>query len=178
MLPDGSGVELLQELAADAGLQPGMRRVVFSAGISAERRQSLLGLGVHEILAKPVALAELEACVQRALDTAAPAPAVAGQESALTRFFAGNAELFAAYGANCRQQFAQDLQQGDAACAAGDLATLRRLVHSLKTVLLTLGDDSGSLLAAQAESSAAAGSADLALRTWAQLRQHLQPGGA
>ncbi|MBZ8140244.1 response regulator, partial [Rubrivivax gelatinosus] len=76
MLPDGSGVDLLHELASARAATGQPRLVAFSAGISAERREQLEALGVDEVLAKPVPLEELEACAQRALD-ALPAPAAA-----------------------------------------------------------------------------------------------------
>lgn len=179
MLPDGSGIALLRELVADPQRRAGARLVAFSAGVSAEQRQQLLALGVDEILAKPVALAELEDCVQRALAAApaaaVPAPAASGPAEAVARFFGGNAALFEAYRASCRQQFVADLQDGDVAAARQDLAALRRLVHSLKTVLLTLGDTAGSALAAAAEADAERGDAAAALRGWQALRATLRP---
>ncbi len=180
MLPDGSGLDLLHDLVARPGWRAGAKLVAFSAGVTAARRAELLALGVDEVLSKPVALAELEACVQRALaGTAVPAtsaPAEARQQAqAVLRFFGGNHELFAAYRQSCLQQFADDLQQGDAAAARADLPALRRLAHSLKTVLLTLGDLPGSECAAEAERLAAQGDAVAALQAWAALRQRL-PG--
>ena len=182
MLPDGSGHDLLHELVARPDWRAGARLVAFSAGVTASRRAELLALGVDEVLSKPVALADLEACVQRALaPTALPAtsvPADAQQQAqaqAVQRFFGGNAELFAAYRQSCLLQFATDLQQGDAAAARADLPALRRLAHSLKTVLLTLGDLPGSECAAEAERQAAHGEEAAALQAWAALRQRL-PG--
>jgi DNA-binding response OmpR family regulator len=182
MLPDGSGLDLLHELVARPDWRAGARLVAFSAGVTASRRAELLALGVDEVLSKPVALAELEACVQRVLASAAApaasAPADALQQAqaqAVQRFFGGNAELFAAYRQSCLQQFATDLQQGDAAAVRADLPALRRLAHSLKTVLLTLGDLPGSERAAEAERQAAQGAAAAAVQAWAALRPHL-PG--
>jgi DNA-binding response OmpR family regulator len=182
MLPDGSGLDLLHDLVARPGWRAGAKLVAFSAGVTAARRAELLALGVDEVLSKPVALAELEACVQRALaGTAVPATSALAearqqaQAQAVQRFFGGNHELFAAYRQSCLQQFADDLQQGDAAAARADLPALRRLAHSLKTVLLTLGDLPGSECAAEAERLAAQGDAVAALQAWAALRQRL-PG--
>lgn len=182
MLPDGNGVDLLRELAADSALRAGARLVAFSAGISAERRQQLLALGVDEILAKPVALRQLEDCVQRALATPAPAQAPTsapqaaadGAAAAVARYFGGQTALFEAYRASCLLQFEADLRDGDAAVAAHDLAALRRLAHSLKSVLLTLGLDTISQQAATAELLAAGADAAAALAAWPPLRQALQ----
>lgn len=172
MLPDGSGVDLLHELAAARGNASRPRLVAFSAGISAERREQLEGLGVDEVLAKPVPLDQLEACAQRALDDA-PAAAPAPAPGAVTQFFAGDAALYEAYRASCLPQFLRDVRQGDAALDAGDLGALRRLAHSLKSVLLTLGYGSDSERAAALDRAAAAGEMAIARDGWATLRASL-----
>lgn len=65
MLPDGTGLELLQDPTRH---RPGMaaRWVVFSAGIPAETRQLLSTLDVAQVLDKPVPLDRLLACVRAA----------------------------------------------------------------------------------------------------------------
>lgn len=169
MLPDGSGVNLLHELAAGRAPARLPRLVAFSAGISAELRSQLEGLGVDEVLAKPVPLDELEACARRALDdaaAAAPAPA----PGAVNQYFAGDAGLYQAYRASCLPQFLRDVRQGDAALDAGDLGALRRLAHSLKSVLLTLGYGEQSERAAALDRCAAGGDAAAARSGWAVLR--------
>lgn len=171
MLPDGNGVALLQALAADPVRRAGARLAAFSAGISAERRAQLQAIGVDEVLAKPVALDALEACVQRALEGAAPAaPTPAPATDPVAAYFGGNAALYEAFRASCRVQFGADLQAGDAAVAAGDLGALRRLAHSLKSVLLTLGHDDAHRQALAVETLAHAGSAAQAAAGWAVLR--------
>ncbi len=178
MLPDGSGVDLLQSLATDPERRSGAHLVAFSAGISAERRQQLMELGVDEVLSKPVSLVMLEACVERALAGAAePLQASDDQAAAVDRFFAGDASLFKAYRDSCHQQFANDLRLGDAARASGDLAALRRLAHSLKTVLQTVGDAEASRLAAKAEADAARGDPQAAFAAWDGLRPTLLSTG-
>lgn len=172
MLPDGSGVDLLHELAAARGSSHCPRLVAFSAGISAERREQLEGLGVDEVLAKPVPLDELEACALRALNDA-PAAAPSPAPGAVAQFFAGDAALYEAYRASCLPQFLRDVRQGDAALDAGDLGALRRLAHSLKSVLLTLGYGSDSERAAALDRAAAAGDTAVARDDWATLRASL-----
>ncbi len=177
MLPDGSGTTLLQSLVADPARRAGARLVAFSAGVSAARRAQLLAMGVDEVLAKPVSLAALVDCVQRAL---APAPAAAAAApkpaddaatgDVVALHFGGDRALFEAYRASCLQQFGVDCAQGDAAAAAADLPALRRLAHSLKTVLLTLGEPEASRHAAALEALAAEGAAAQALAAWAPLR--------
>ncbi len=180
MLPDGSGTALLQSLVADPARRAGARLVAFSAGISAARRAQLEAMGVDEVLAKPVSLAALVDCVQRALDpaaatpAAAAAPAPATDDDVVQRHFGGDRALFEAYRASCRQQFGVDRARGDAAAAAPDLPALRRLAHSLKTVLLTLGHEPESRQAVALEALAAEGAAARALAAWAPLRAALE----
>lgn len=174
MLPDGSGETLLQALATEPALRAGARVAVFSAGLSGERRERLLQLGADELIAKPAPVAQLLGCLHQALrsDAVAAAPAPAG--SAVQRFFAGDQGLYDAYRASCLQQFAADLRSGDDAVARADWPALRRLAHSLKSVLLTLGHDADSGVARQLEHDAAASRADAARAGWATLAAALQ----
>jgi DNA-binding response OmpR family regulator len=174
MLPDGSGLSLLQALAASPGRHAGVRLVAFSAGLTAERCAQLLAMGIDELLAKPVSLSALEACVQRALTDARRAcPATSASPSVVERYFGGDQQLHDAYRASCRVQFALDRQQGDLAVTAGDLAALRRLAHSLKSVLRTLGHFAASEAAAALELAAESDEPDRAAAGWARLRAEL-----
>lgn len=176
MLPDGSGLDLIEDLLARRN---GVRVAAFSAGLAPAARQRLQGLGIWRILAKPASLSALEACVTDALAqvTAAPAaPARAATaaadgstralQQAVADYFAGDAGLHAEFLAGCRRRFADDLQAGERAVAQGDLAALHRIAHSLKTVLPSLGWPSAGALAADLERSAASGQAEAAGRAW------------
>jgi HPt (histidine-containing phosphotransfer) domain-containing protein len=92
---------------------------------------------------------------------------------AIDHYFAGDQALYAAYRDSCRRQFAHDRRAGDAALAAGDHAGLRRLAHSLKTVLQTLGHDDDSAVARQLEHDASDGRTEAAHQGWARLGQAL-----
>ncbi len=186
MLPDGSGLDLLQALAAPDSPSPDARRVAFSAGMSADTREQLLQVGVHAVLAKPTSLSDLLACVKDAL-AAAPGPVAPpwvgsasptqdkpDVEAAVARYFGGHRGLYQSYAASCCAQFAHDAEQGEAAAAAQDLAALRRLTHSLKSVLLTLGLDHDAALARAVEHAAAAGQTDEAWSQWPQLQARLR----
>lgn len=187
MLPDGSGLNLLRELAAPGAPSASARRVAFSAGISAATRRELQAAGVHELLPKPASLADLQACVARALHTApgASAPPVAksqaGSPQAVAEFFGGDQGLYDAYLAQCRPQFLRDASAGDLAQAQADLGALRRLAHSLKSVWRSLGWEADSSLAARVEDHAARQDATSAWALWPELRaclaHHGQAGG-
>jgi DNA-binding response OmpR family regulator len=174
MLPDGSGLSLLQELAASPGRHAGVRLVAFSAGLGAERRAQLLALGIDELLAKPVSLSALEACVQRALTDARPAcPAPDASRSVVAQYFGGDQQLHDAYRATCLVQFVADRQQGDRAVSVGDRAALRRLAHSLKSVLQTLGCLAACKEATALERAAEGVEMDRVAAGWARLRAEL-----
>lgn len=180
MLGDGNGLDLLRELAAQAGLL----RVAFSAGVDRGVRARLAELGVTEILAKPVSVAALRSAVARAREQgrggAGPAASVAPaattsaeltpqQAAAIERCFGGDRDLFERFRQQCRVQFVHDLAQGDALADGAQLAGLRHLGHSLKSVLAMLGDDLGSDAARALERAAAQGDAAQALRHWQAL---------
>jgi CheY-like chemotaxis protein len=178
MLPDGSGLDLLRALAGPDSPCPSARRVAFSAGVSATVRVQLEQAGVHEVLSKPAALADLEACVARALAGAAASAAAAAPpdrtEQATLHYFGGDVALYGQFLAQCRPQFLLDAATGERAAQQADLPALRRLAHSLKSVLLTLGFEGDSLLAARIEDSAAQGQADTAWALWPELQWRLQ----
>lgn len=179
MLPDGSGQQVLQAMADEPALCAGARVAVFSAGLSAETRARLDTLGVDEVIAKPASLAQLLQCLQRALAStpatrsastgAVPDPA----RVAVDRYFAGDHTLYAAYRDSCRRQFAIDRRAGDTALAAGDNAAVRRLAHSLKTVLQTLGHEDDGAVARQLEHDATDGLTQAVHEGWARLGQAL-----
>ncbi len=149
MLPGMSGVELIAWLRASA--QPACPAVVFSAGIDVQTEQRLQQLQVLQVLRKPVSVAQLLACVGSALQAAGarpqavPAPdaseADAGEAaaSAIGAYFGGDAALFHSYRAACFAQLPLDLQRGQEMVQARDAQGLRRLAHSLKSVLRMLG---------------------------------------
>ncbi len=183
MLPDGNGFDLLQSLADADSPSPQAHRVAFSAGVSAQARERLQAIGVHEVLAKPASLGALLDCVQRGLARAeAPAapvrPAVDGCGSdddtdAVARYFGGNQVLYDAFASQCRLRWPIDAAQGEQAAAAADLPALRRLAHSLKSVLLSLGYTADGTLARDIETLCTEGLGDEAWAAWQRLRDRL-----
>ncbi|WP_144289947.1 Hpt domain-containing protein [Ideonella sp. A 288] len=103
---------------------------------------------------------------------ASPTDASVAQQQAVDTYFDGDRPLYEAFRASCLRQFHEDARQCDAACASGDLLSLRRVVHSLKTVLLTLGHPVLAAHAAAVEHRAAAGASD-ACQEWVGLRTAL-----
>lgn len=188
MMPGETGLDLLQQLAERPELRAGARLAVFSAGLNAAMQARLAGLDVWRQLSKPISLVELEQCVREAIGVAAPAPAApteaaaaavaddgldAAEQATVARHFAGDRSLFLAYRASCVAQFAHDIRQGDDAMARGDAPAVRRLAHSLKSVLLTLGQPGASAQARQLEDAGARADWELCRPLWQALRAHL-----
>lgn len=182
MLPDGSGLDLLQELHEAPGLRQSAELAVFSAGVNDAARARLEQLGVDRVMTKPAPLAELERQVLEAIDPAlrraeagpmdGAAAAGTSEQEAIDTYFGGDSALFHAFRRSCLVQFSRDMADGDAALAGQDTAALRRVAHSLKSVLLTLGHPALSELARQAEHDAAGGRPEAA-RSWLELRAGL-----
>lgn len=181
MMPGETGVDLLRSLQADAGLRGSARLAVFSAGLDPARRAELQALGVWRLLDKPVSTLALEACVCDALsleaDAGVDAPPVPADDDAdaqaAAAHFGGDMALFRAFRDGCLAQFPLDRAAGDAACATGDGAALRRVAHNLKSVLRLLGLEPASRLAARLEQAAADADAVTAHALWASLRDEL-----
>lgn len=144
-LPDGSGLALLEQSSAHPDHAPVV--VVFSGGIDPLLQRQLPLLGVWRILHKPVSIAALVQCTREALSLAvtasasasAPTPQPTRASPTVPAFFADKPALFATYRQSCLTQFVQDLAQGERAAAQGDVATLGRIAHNLKSVLTLLG---------------------------------------
>ena len=199
MLPGESGISLVKRMAADPLLGRDTRVAVFSAGLTPAVKDQLEDLNLWRVLSKPIAVQELENCVRDALATQAAADALASESApatfppapapidaegssapctpaeklAITTHFGGDAQLFTTYRAACLKQFSADVRTGDAAAQAQDWPALRRLAHSLATVLLTLGRPEDSLTARALEDAAAANAAPACLTGWGQLRTRL-----
>lgn len=200
MLPDGSGLQLLEQERRRPGAPAGTHWVLFSASVSPVLQNDLAELGIQQVLVKPVTLRALLACVQSALlahagsaaavrpADADPAAATPGGEEARAAadgspkacaeavqcYFEGDAALFALMRDRSLQQFVRDLQDGDTALARGDGQALRRVAHSLKTVLRMLGHPNTADIAQSLEAAAERGERLLWPSLWQALRGRLQ----
>lgn len=186
-LPGECGLDFIERLASDPVLGNGARIVCFSGSIDDDAVLArLTRAGIWRVLPKPCPLSELEACVAQALEGiatacgagAAPARSAARldamQRRAVEAHFEGDAALYQLYRASCLVQFPADLRQGEAALCAGDLPALQHLGHSLKTVLVILGQEALARTAQDLERLAAQGDADLALACWTALAEGLR----
>ncbi len=194
MMPGISGLDLLRRLAREPVLRQGAELVAFSAGIDASMRQQLQGLGVRRMLSKPVSLQSLEDVVMEAVasacmpgvapesapelplaaDTEPGHAAPADEARAISVHFGGDATLFHDFRRSCLPQFVRDLAEGEAAFERADVLAVRRLAHSLKSVLATLGHAEAAALARKVETAAQGGQLGAAQTPWGALRTHLQ----
>ena len=199
MLRGESGFDLMAALDQLPASQPRPLVAVFSAGMVADARTRLARHTVWRVLPKPIGVAELEACVLDALkawhaadpisaaatrperpDTPSARPGESGIEltdlerQAVQQHFAGDLALFSGYRAACRAQWSADITEGDAAVAASDAPALRRLGHSLKTVLNLLGRPNVAQQAQALDEAAARADWPTALPLWQRLRELLQ----
>ncbi|GAP36903.1 response regulator [Piscinibacter sakaiensis] len=180
MLRNESGFDLLKALDEAPTLAADARIAVFSAGLNTPTLKRLAGHRIWRVLSKPTTVAALEDCVRDALadtpasEPGAPEPATSPDEAqAIALHFGGEVRLFRTYRAACLTQFALDVAGGDSAVARRDAAELRRLGHSLKSVLKMLGQPEAAERAAALDRAAAGTDWPETQQSWAALREHL-----
>ncbi|MEK8049471.1 response regulator [Ideonella sp. DXS22W] len=197
MLPGESGLDLLARLAAEPALRGTARVAVFSAGLNDAVAARLRDHGVWRVLPKPLPIEALQDCVEAAgarlleapADLTAPRPAGAPADpspsppalpptparppAAVATHFGGNLALYQAFREAALRQFLVDMAEGDAAASRGDAPALRRLAHTLKSVLRSLGHEAFAELAAALEDSARQSAWGAARPQWAALRRAL-----
>lgn len=93
------------------------------------------------------------------------------EQSAIDLYCGGDCDFFVTYRQSCIEAFRADLQTGDRAVAQADPVTLRRVAHSVKGVLVSIGQPGLAKLAAGAEALAAAGDLSGSCEAWRGLRQ-------
>ncbi len=91
------------------------------------------------------------------------------ERQAIDLYCAGDATFFVAYRQSCLETMASDLATGAQAYETGDLVQLRRIVHSLKSVLKSIGQSALAELAAHAERVIVSEQGDAAARAWEDL---------
>ena len=188
MLPGESGVTLLEKLREQPDLAPQTKVVVFSAGLTSSVKTQLQALGVWRMLSKPISVLDLLTCVEEGLSTqpisqasiqtyaptAPPSSSLQDLERhAIETHFNGDTQLFMMYRQACLAQFQVDIETGDLANQAQDLPALRRMGHSLKTVLHTLAEENGAQIAKALEQLAERQELIAAQHQWLHLRNAL-----
>lgn len=96
------------------------------------------------------------------------------ENQAIENYFDGDRALFMAFRESCIQQFDVDLAWGNAAIEDKDASSLRRVAHSLKGVLLTIGYEELSELAKAVENAAYQNQWEPAVTQWKQFSKSLR----
>jgi HPt (histidine-containing phosphotransfer) domain-containing protein len=96
------------------------------------------------------------------------------EKQAIEIYFDGDRDLFMAFRQSCLGQFDVDLAEGDAAIEDNDAPSLRRVAHSLKGVLRTIGYDDLSDMAKVVENTAHQNQWESAVSQWQQFSQGLR----
>ncbi|RVU47300.1 response regulator [Rubrivivax rivuli] len=190
------GAELV---AFSAGIDAGMRQQLQALGVRRMLSKPVSLQSLEDVVMEAVAsfAGHAPAGVEVADSRAAAAPALllapggepdiepgpepepghaapADEARAIATHFGGDAALFHDFRRSCLPQFVVDLADGEAAFARADAAAVRRLGHSLKSVLATLGHAEASALARAMETAAAGGHLAAARAPWGALRARLQ----
>jgi len=175
MLPGISGLDFLRLLTERPDLVGAAKVVALSAGIDASVKQQLLDLGVFRQLLKPVSIATLFEVLTETAGTFNAASPHAPLQTAAQSYFDSDLALFNTFKNLSHAQFTQDIQNGDHWACTQDLAALHRLAHSLKSVLLLLGEDQAHAQATALEQVARAQTQTPEIyAAWAALRQSLE----
>ena len=93
------------------------------------------------------------------------------ENQAIETYFDGDRALFLAYRQSCVEQFVVDFVEGNAAIENKDAPGLRRVAHSLKGVLRTIGYNDLSDMAKVVENAAHQNQWELATNHWRELCQ-------
>lgn len=183
--PEGSGLDLIRFLQQRSTGLVTPRVVVFSAGLFEARRKQLTAQGVFHCLAKPASVPQIIQVVRLALGLSdwpeAPKPSLLSvhpdlqpfEVAAIETFFDGDRPFYETFRKTCIVQFQTDLREGDQACASADPIAIRRVAHSLKSVLQTLGHADHALCAQELEQAAQHAPLEEAIAGWAELRRRL-----
>jgi CheY-like chemotaxis protein len=184
------GAELV---AFSAGIDAGMRQQLQSLGVRRMLSKPVSLQSLEDVVMEAVASAAGLAPAGTSMPSAAPTSvceaaidplpeaepepghaALADEARAIASHFGGDAALFHDFRRSCLPQFALDLAEGETAFGRADAPAVRRLAHSLKSVLATLGHLEAAALARTVETSAEGGQLAAAQAPWSALRTHLQ----
>jgi len=175
MLPGESGLHFIEKITLMPGLLGSARIVALSAGIDHVMQDKLTELGVKRQLLKPVSVKVLQDLLRSDLKHPEP-PDMARSicSTVIETYFGGQTDLYEKFSHQSRLQFAQDILDGERAVQEKNSAALHNSAHSLKSVLLLLGETNAHYCAETLENLTK--SLDLstqAVQEWQKLKNHL-----
>ena len=139
MLPGESGLSFIEKISCMPEILGSAQIVALSAGIDPVMQDTLTKLGVIRQLLKPVSVKTLQELFETGADSVASDARTDGRARAIETYFAGQTVLYEKFAQQCRNQFGTDIIAADLAIKKKDCAAMHNLSHSLKSVLLLLG---------------------------------------
>jgi CheY-like chemotaxis protein len=175
MLPGESGLHFIEKISLMPELLGSALIVALSAGIDLVMQNKLTELGVKRQLLKPVSVKVLQELFRSDLKNAVPLDSTHNKDSTVIEtYFDGQADLYEKFSQQSRLQFVQDISDGERAVQEKNSAALHNNAHSLKSVLLLLGETNAHRCAETLENlTESADFSAQAAHEWQKLKNHL-----
>ena len=174
MMPGESGLSFIEKITRRPEQLGQAQIVALSAGINPVMQDKLTKLGVVRQLLKPVSVKTLQELFQTVNETAINHTYIDGRAGAIASYFAGQTVLYENFAQQCRTQFEKDILEADQAMSKKDCAAMHNLSHSLKSVLLLLGQSEAHHSALALENLTKSQTfSQQTERGWQILRKHL-----
>jgi CheY-like chemotaxis protein len=174
MMPGESGLDFIEKISRSPAQLGQAEIVALSAGINAVMQDKLTKLGVVRQLLKPVSVKTLQELFQTGHATVVHHTNSDDRARAIACYFDGQTVLYEKFAQQCRTQFGQDIIEADRAIQEKDYVAMHNLSHSLKSVLLLLGQTEAHHCAATLEMRTNAESLTRQAEIeWQSLKKHL-----
>jgi CheY-like chemotaxis protein len=151
MLPGESGLSFIEKITRMPDMQGSAQIVALSAGIDPSMQNTLHKLGVMRQLLKPVSVKTLQELFQIENVNEYCDGSADPRTHAIDTYFAGQTDLYEKFAHQSCAAFKKDIVEGDRAMLENDHTAAHHLSHSLKSVLLLLGQTEAHLCAERLE---------------------------
>ena len=174
MLPGESGLSFIEKISRMPDIQGHAQIVALSAGIDPSMQDTLNKLGVMRQLLKPVSVKTLQELFQTDNMPEDSDGSADPRAYALETYFAGQTDVYENFARQSCAAFKKDIVEGDRAMMEKDHIAAHHLSHSLRSVLLLLGQTEAHLCAERLENLTKLPS-DMqeAESVWRSLKNHL-----
>ena len=174
MLPGESGLSFIEKISLLPDLLGQAQIVALSAGIDAAMRDTLNKLGVIRQLLKPVSVKTLQELFETENITEGRDGSLGSRAHAFETYFAGQTGLYEKFAQQTCLAFKNDMTEGDRAIREHSHIAMHHLSHSLKSVLLLLGQTEAHHCAEQLENlTKTPDGLQKAEPVWCALKNHL-----
>jgi CheY-like chemotaxis protein/HPt (histidine-containing phosphotransfer) domain-containing protein len=174
MLPGESGLSFIEKISRMPDTLGRAQIVALSAGIDPSMQDTLNKLGVTRQLLKPVSVKTLQALFETGDATEDRHGSTDPRAHAIETYFAGQTGLYEKFAQQSCLAFKKDMIEGDRAIRENNHDAAHHLSHSLKSVLLLLGQTEAHHCAERLENlTKAPGGMQEAEPVWRALKNHL-----